>query len=101
MQLDLLDDVANDGEICLEKSNLVIDPDTMKVVHNESERFSSSPPYSLPLSEIKGEIKAFDGLCDGIKLKRALCLAQRIKEQILLDTGFRCSVGVAANRVSI
>ncbi|KAM3175695.1 hypothetical protein ACTXT7_008023 [Hymenolepis weldensis] len=96
---DLLDDVENDGEICLEKSNLVIDPDTMKAVHNESKSFSSSPPYSLPLSEIEGETKAFDDLCDGIKLKRALCLAQRIKEQILLDTGFRCSVGVAANRM--
>ncbi|VDN97362.1 unnamed protein product [Rodentolepis nana] len=93
---DLLDGVAYDSEICLEKSNLVIDPDS---IHIESKLSSSSPPFSLPLSEIEGETKVFDNLCDGTKLKKALLLAQRIKEQIRRDTGFQCSIGVAANRM--
>ncbi|KAM7540381.1 hypothetical protein Aperf_G00000046223 [Anoplocephala perfoliata] len=95
---DLLDSVSCDGEMPLEKLNLVVDPAAMKCIANLS-KMPSLPPYSLPICEIGGQMDAFDGLCDGSKLKKALFLAQHIKNQILADTGFRCSVGVAANRM--
>ncbi|VDD79849.1 unnamed protein product [Mesocestoides corti] len=58
------------------KSNIVFDPSSIEV---NAQDFTEN---------------------DGQKLKSALYLAQQIKRQILEDTSFRCSVGVAANRVS-
>ena len=49
---------------------------------------------------MSGKVEAIEHLTDGQKLKQALNLAQKIKDQILADTNFRCSIGVAGNRVS-
>ncbi|VDK35557.1 unnamed protein product [Taenia asiatica] len=83
--------------ISLEKSNVVIDPDSMKHLCDTGNL--PNPPYSCPIIEISGQLDAIERLCDGQKLKQALCLAQKIKDQILTDTGFRCSIGVSPNRV--
>ncbi|KAL5104308.1 DNA polymerase eta [Taenia crassiceps] len=94
---DLLSSDMSESTISLEKLNVVIDPDSMKHLCDTAKL--SSPPYSCPIMEISGQLDAVGRLCGGEKLIQALCLAQKIKDQILTDTGFRCSIGVSPNRM--
>uniref|UniRef100_A0A5K3EJ73 DNA polymerase eta n=2 Tax=Mesocestoides corti TaxID=53468 RepID=A0A5K3EJ73_MESCO len=83
--------------IASEKSNIVFDPSSIEV--NAQDFTEKQPPYSFSINEIPCQMDIFDRISDGQKLKSALYLAQQIKRQILEDTSFRCSVGVAANRM--
>nr|CDS20411.1 dna polymerase eta [Echinococcus granulosus] len=93
----LLSSDTSESAISLERSNVVIDPDSMKHLYDPGDL--PNPPYSCSINEISGQMAAIECLCDGRKLRQALCLAQKIKDQILADTGFRCSIGVSSNRM--
>uniref|UniRef100_A0A915EUS5 DNA polymerase eta n=1 Tax=Echinococcus canadensis TaxID=519352 RepID=A0A915EUS5_9CEST len=94
---DLLSSDTSESTISLERSNVVVDPDSMKHLYDPGDL--PNPPYSCSINEISGQMDAIECLCDGRKLRQALCLAQKIKDQILADTGFRCSIGVSSNRM--
>lgn len=86
------------SSVSLDRSNIVLDPNEFP--HLSDLMPASNPPHSLSLEKLPGKMDFFDDLLDGPRLKTALSFAQKIKDQILADTSYRCSVGVAANRVS-
>ncbi len=97
--LELISQDATDCEIPMDRSNIVIDPQKFEGFENDFD--GRTPPYSQSFDQIPGQMEFFDKVSDGRRLKRGLYLAQKIKNQILADTNYRCSVGVAANRVRI
>ncbi|BHF71655.1 hypothetical protein SprV_0401471500 [Sparganum proliferum] len=84
-------------DVALDRCHLVVDPTHLSDLTELLER--GDPPHAPCLDSLPERMDTLNRLTDGAKLKAALELAQTIKDAILRDTSYQCSIGVAANRM--
>uniref|UniRef100_A0A0X3PIG8 DNA polymerase eta n=4 Tax=Schistocephalus solidus TaxID=70667 RepID=A0A0X3PIG8_SCHSO len=84
-------------DVALDRCHLVVDPTLFSDLTDRL--LKEAPPLAPCLDSLPRRMDTLNCLTDGDKLKTALQLAQTIKDAILRDTSYQCSIGVASNRM--